>query len=88
MLALLFASPVVASYLFLCFNIAYLVAKRIDESIAAYEVSNGAKDISEAVSEEKGAFRSRRDISHCVVRRFSKLPRGNFLALNVVFLSS
>ena len=40
MLALLFASPVVALYFFLCFNEAYLVTKRINEALSAYKVSN------------------------------------------------
>ena len=50
--------------------------------------SQDTKAISEAVSEAKDAFRSRRDIAHYLVRRFSELPRGNFLTLNVIFLSS
>ena len=50
--------------------------------------SQNAKAISEAVNNAEGHFRSRRDIANYLVRRFSKLPRGNFLTLNVIFLSS
>ena len=45
--------------------------------------SQDAKAIAEAVDDAEGLFRSRRDIAHYLVRRFSKLPRGNHFILGV-----